>query len=318
MVLGFVIGLALLWTGPVHDGLRPVSFKATGARRATANRPCTRPRHASGSDRAGSRAARSDGAFAVHTWLAAKPAGADRYDRYEVIGWNLRYGRTAVSISDARAPDAEWFGSPPIVVREVRGSDAEAVIAKLESAVASYPYPDTYSAWPGPNSNTFTAHLGREIPELRLTMPSNAIGKDYLPRGGVVARTPSGTGYQVSLRGILGIAAGGDEGFELNVLGLVTGFDVRHPGVSARDIASPPTVSWRHPRGMRSADDLRATRAMRRQCIGDAGFGKTSFARNRHESHCRHVPSGAGSAAAGQRSDTSAVPSRMMSALTSG
>ena len=28
------------------------------------------------------------GAFAVHTWLAAKPAGADRYLRYEVIGWN--------------------------------------------------------------------------------------------------------------------------------------------------------------------------------------------------------------------------------------
>ena len=27
------------------------------------------------------------GAFAVHTWVAAKPAGADRYTRYEVIGW---------------------------------------------------------------------------------------------------------------------------------------------------------------------------------------------------------------------------------------
>jgi len=27
------------------------------------------------------------GAFAVHTWLAAKEAGADLYTRYEVIGW---------------------------------------------------------------------------------------------------------------------------------------------------------------------------------------------------------------------------------------
>ena len=71
-------------------------------------------------------------------------------------------------------------------------------------------------------------------------MPSNAIGKDYLPRGGVVARTPSGTGYQVSLRGILGIAAGGDEGFELNVLGLVTGIDVRHPGVKLPGIGRVP------------------------------------------------------------------------------
>ena len=244
MLLGFVIGLALLLMGPVLTmAFGPVSFKgnwSTASHRPTGRAPDPATHPEAIVQVYASRTFGWRGAFAVHTWLAAKPAGADRYDRYEVIGWNLRYGRTAVSISDARAPDAEWFGSPPIVVREVRGSDAEAVIAKLKSAVASYPYPDTYSAWPGPNSNTFTAHLGREIPELRLTMPSNAIGKDYLPRGGVVARTPSGTGYQVSLRGILGIAAGGDEGFELNVLGLVTGIDVRHPGVKLPGIGRVP------------------------------------------------------------------------------
>src|SRR5690242_17368316 len=30
------------------------------------------------------------GAFAVHTWVAAKPAHASRYTRYEVIGWRAR------------------------------------------------------------------------------------------------------------------------------------------------------------------------------------------------------------------------------------
>src|SRR4051812_17755685 len=134
------------------------------------------------------------GAFAVHTWLAAKAKGADRYTRYEVIGWNLRFGSSAVSISDSRAPDAEWYGTRPRIIRELRGQDAEAVIAKLPQAAESYPYAATYSAWPGPNSNTFVAHLGREIPELRLNLPSNAIGKDYLPGGAVFARTPSGTG----------------------------------------------------------------------------------------------------------------------------
>src|SRR4051812_36476134 len=104
------------------------------------------------------------GAFAVHTWLAAKPAGADHYTRYEVIGWNVRAGRSAVSISGYRAPDAEWYGSAPRVVRDLRGPTAEAVIAKLDRAAATYPYADTYKAWPGPNSNTFIAHLGREIP----------------------------------------------------------------------------------------------------------------------------------------------------------
>ena len=53
------------------------------------------------------------GAFAVHTWLAAKPAGAKQYTRYEVIGWYARAGRSAVSVSHQRAPDAEWYGAAP-------------------------------------------------------------------------------------------------------------------------------------------------------------------------------------------------------------
>jgi hypothetical protein len=181
------------------------------------------------------------GAFAVHTWLAAKPADADRYTRYEVIGWYARAGHSAVSVSDLRAPDAEWYGSPPRLVREVRGAEAAAIIAKLPQAVAAYPYPDRYTAWPGPNSNTFIAHLGREIPELRLALPSNAIGKDYLPDGRVFARTPSGTGYQFSLGGLLGVLAGPDEGLEVNVLGLVTGFDVRPPALKVPGLGSVPS-----------------------------------------------------------------------------
>ncbi len=180
------------------------------------------------------------GAFAVHTWLAAKPADADQYTRYEVIGWYVRSGRSAVSVSDQRAPDAEWYGSTPRLLRDLRGADAEAIIGKLAPAVASYPYPDTYHAWPGPNSNTFLAHLGREIPELRLTLPSTAIGKDYLPAGQFFARTPSGTGYQASIAGLLGVIAGGDEGFELNVLGLVTGIDFAHPALKLPGIGRFP------------------------------------------------------------------------------
>src|SRR5213079_2118653 len=76
------------------------------------------------------------GAFAVHTWLAAKPAGADRYTRYEVIGWYLRNGGSAISVSDHRAPDAEWYGNAPHVISDVRGADAEAVIAALPKALA--------------------------------------------------------------------------------------------------------------------------------------------------------------------------------------
>ena len=180
------------------------------------------------------------GAFAVHSWLAAKPAGADRYTRYEVIGWYARAGRSSVSISDRTAADAEWFGSPPLLLRDLRGAEAEAVIGKLPGAADSYPHSSTYSAWPGPNSNTFIAHLAREIPELRLTLPSIAIGKDYLPPGQFLARTPSGTGYQVSVAGLLGVAAALDEGMEINVLGLVTGFDLRTPALKLPGIGRWP------------------------------------------------------------------------------
>jgi hypothetical protein len=241
-----VLTLALLLAGPLATlAFGPVVFKRdwrTAGHRATGQAPDPATHPEAVVQVYASRAFGWRGAFAVHTWLAAKPTGANRYERYEVIGWNLRSGRTAVSVSDLRAPDAEWYGAAPVVIGDLRGSDAEAVIAKLRRAVASYAYADTYSAWPGPNSNTFIAHLGREIPELRLNLPSIAIGKDYLGDGRFVARTPSGTGYQVSLRGMLGVAAGGDEGFELNVLGLVTGIDLRHPAIKLPGIGRVPSA----------------------------------------------------------------------------
>ena len=187
-----------------------------------------------------SRAFRWRGAFSDHTWLAAKPADADHFTRYEVIGWNGGDGRSVISVSDSRAPDAEWFGAAPRLIRDIRGTDAAAVIAALPRAVAAYPYGTTYHAWPGPNSNTFIAHLGREIPALRLTLPSTAIGKDFLPVDRMVTTTPSGNGTQVSLLGVLGVLYGPDEGIELNVLGLVTGIDFRHPAIKVPGLGRVP------------------------------------------------------------------------------
>src|SRR5438105_13068727 len=100
------------------------------------------------------------GAFAVHSWLAAKRPNADRYTRYEVIGWYARGGGSSVSISDSSAPDAEWYGAAPSLILDLRGADAETVLSKLPQAAADYPHTASYRVWPGPNSNTFIAHLG--------------------------------------------------------------------------------------------------------------------------------------------------------------
>jgi hypothetical protein len=60
------------------------------------------------------------------------------------------------------------------------------------------------------------------VPELGVDLPSTAIGKDYLGSS-IFSSAPSGRGYQLSLGGVLGVAASGVEGLELNVLGLNIG-----------------------------------------------------------------------------------------------
>jgi len=110
--------------------------------------------------------------------------------------------------------------------------------------VASYPYPKEYTVWPGPNSNTFIAHVAREVPELELALPSNAIGKDFTGAS-VVAAAPSGTGYQVSLGGILGLTLARKEGFEVNVLGLVFGANPLNFTLSVPGFGRVPSrINW--------------------------------------------------------------------------
>lgn len=170
------------------------------------------------------------GVVAVHTWIAVKPSGAPRYTRYEVVGFGVANGAPSVRI-DRMGPDNYWFGARPELLLDRRGARADAMIEKVRAAVASYPYPTTYRAWPGPNSNTFTAYVARQVPELGLGLPANAIGKDFLPGGALVGKAPSGTGFQLSVYGLAGILVGVREGIEINVLGLTTGIDAAVPAL---------------------------------------------------------------------------------------
>lgn len=169
------------------------------------------------------------GYFGVHTWLAAKRTGATAYTVYELIGWRLRYGDTALAIGE-RAPDARWFGNAPELLADKRGAGVDALIARLDKAARAYPYAAQYSVWPGPNSNTFTAWVTRAVPELEADLPPTAIGKDYLD-GRLVTKAPSGSGWQVSLYGLLGATASGVEGVEINLLGLTFGLDPFAPAL---------------------------------------------------------------------------------------
>lgn len=167
------------------------------------------------------------GAFAVHSWVAYKRQGEAAYTRYDVTFW----GGSPYLRRNIAAPDAQWFGSKPDLLVDRRGQGVEKLIDQVEAAVQSYPYNDTYRTWPGPNSNTFVAHIGRSVPELRLDLPSTAIGKDYVPLTSAIGRAPSGTGLQLSLFGLLGVIVAPEEGLEVNVLGLSLGVDVAEPAL---------------------------------------------------------------------------------------
>lgn len=119
------------------------------------------------------------GALADHTWIAVKPAAADAYTIYQVIGWRLRRGGSAVSV-DEGIPDRYWFGSAPVLFLDVRGTRAQRLIPRIQAASDDYPYAGEYSMWPGPNSNSYVQWIALEVPDLGLELPWRAWGKNWM------------------------------------------------------------------------------------------------------------------------------------------
>jgi uncharacterized protein DUF3750 len=166
------------------------------------------------------------GIFAVHSWIVLKQANADTWTRYDVVGWGEPV-RT-----NNWPPDGRWFGNVPVAIADISGADAERLIPRIQTAIADYRFARSgdYRIWPGPNSNSFVASILRAVPELAVSLPPNAVGRDF--RQGVYAGlTDSRTGVELNMNGLAAIKLGWVEGVELNLLGLVAGVDLRHPGL---------------------------------------------------------------------------------------
>jgi hypothetical protein len=123
---------------------------------------------------------------------------------------------------------------------DLRGEIAEKAIVGIYQAVAKYNYPNRYTTWPGPNSNSFVAEIGRQVAELKLDMPSTAIGKDFLSNKLFFDKAPSGTGYQFSIYGLLGLTLAREEGLEINILSLNFGINPLKPKIKLPGIGSLP------------------------------------------------------------------------------
>jgi hypothetical protein len=167
------------------------------------------------------------GIFATHPWIVVKRADAAAYTRYEVVGW----GAGSKLRTNYATADGLWYGAEPSLLLDLRGPGIEGLIDRIEAAVATYPFKDVYRTWPGPNSNTFLAHVAREVPELSLDIPASAVGKDYRPWYRPIGDAPSGTGVQVSILGLVGATVAVEEGIEFNLLGLSFGIDLLRPAL---------------------------------------------------------------------------------------
>lgn len=118
------------------------------------------------------------GWFAIHTWIATKRSAEPEYTIYDAVGWRSYRGQPVVAAYND-LPDRYWYGSRPTLIKEHRGKDVDKLIDKIEQAVKDYPWKNEYHAFPGPNSNTFVAWIGKRVPSLGLELPFSAIGSGY-------------------------------------------------------------------------------------------------------------------------------------------
>lgn len=242
----FLASLTILMTGPllmaVSGGLHGAESWQTASRESADIAPKPQVFDDAVVQVYGARAWSWRGYFAVHTWIATKEKGATQYRVHEVTGW-----RHYVVSSRPSIPDRRWYGAEPTLYADIRGKAAAKLIPEIYQAVQRYPYPTEYEAWPGPNSNTFTAWVIRDVPGLEVALPNHAIGKDYLGDR-LIAAVPGGSGYQFSLGGYFGLLAGVREGLEVNILGLSLGINpmalgIKLPGVGELALRNPNAVA---------------------------------------------------------------------------
>ena len=128
------------------------------------------------------------GVFSVHTRIAVKPTGAPRFTHYEVFGFGVANGASAVLI-DRMGPDNYRFGARPRMLLDRRGAGVDQMIAQVRAGVENYPYPTVPG--PGPTAIPSCPH-----PRTRIHLSSNAVGKDFLPGGGLFAAARLGSGFR--------------------------------------------------------------------------------------------------------------------------
>ncbi|ORE90766.1 DUF3750 domain-containing protein [Aurantimonas sp. 22II-16-19i] len=167
------------------------------------------------------------GALSEHSWIVVKESGATSYERWDKVGWGSPVRHNGYPA------DGRWYSNQPRVVFAATGGAAERLIPKIRAAIATYPFAmrGGYHIFPGPNSNSFVAHVMRQVPEIDVALPPVSVGRDYPTGGRLAYLDPDGRDLHLSLFGYAGLSAGWKNGLEINLLGLVAGVDIRRIGI---------------------------------------------------------------------------------------
>ena len=167
------------------------------------------------------------GAVSEHSWIIVKEKDGAPYERWDKVGWG-----TPVRHNGYPA-DGRWYSNEPRVVFAAEGERAELLIPKVRVAIETYPFAmrGGYHIFAGPNSNSFVAHVMRQVPEIDVSLPTVSVGRDYPTGGRLAFLDPDGRDLHLSLFGYAGLSAGWKSGLEINFLGLVAGLDFRRLGI---------------------------------------------------------------------------------------
>jgi len=165
--------------------------------------------------------------FAYHTWFDLKRGAENNWERVEIL--SAESGVNIYHIPPADARGRTRWDNPVEVVGLVTGEAAREMIPGLEERARNYPDRAAYTAWPGPNSNSFITYLARATPGLKLQFNHNAVGRDYTPWF-YAGRSVSGSGVQLDTW-LLGLQAGWREGIQVHFLQLTFGISLFPPAL---------------------------------------------------------------------------------------
>lgn len=161
--------------------------------------------------------------FASHSFVEYRETPSSSWRRIEIVNKNSGIVHEEISAEEAGA--SKRWGNPIHLVSQSK-VDGVKVARQMEKIAKSYD-DSLYRPWPGPNSNTFTERIMREVDGVSGVLEHNGVGKDH---GIYFGRTTGRTGLEFHAT-FMGLAVGLKEGVEVNLMGLTMGVGIWPPSI---------------------------------------------------------------------------------------